>query len=159
MPRRAAVQAYLIPACVRASAAGLRMLCSHVRPACGGTLSRVSAASLRPYLIPKSRDPQRQRPRPPPGDSPGLVLCFPNPLRICPSLWRRGISPPSQMSRLLVMSMEPCAAWRLRRFEKFFAAKDPFDVMCQCGLLKYHHPKTKKNKNKNTRKDWSLLLS
>ena len=28
------------------------MLCSHVRPACGGTLSRVSAASLRPYLIP-----------------------------------------------------------------------------------------------------------
>ena len=35
------------------------------------------------------------------------------------------------------MSMEPCAAWRLRRFEKFFAAKDPFDVMCQCGLLKY----------------------
>ena len=38
--------------------------------------------------------------------------------RICPSLWRRGISPPSQMSRLLVMSMEPCAAWRLRRFEK-----------------------------------------
>jgi hypothetical protein len=55
--------------------------------------------------------------------------------------------------------MEPCAAWRLRRFEKFFAAKNPFDVMCQCGLLKYHHPKTKKNKNKNTRKDWSLLLS
>jgi len=63
------------------------------------------------------------------------------------------------MSRLLVMSMEPCAAWRLRRFEKFFAAKDPFDVMCQCGLLKYHDPKTKKNKNKNTRKDWSLFLS
>ena len=55
--------------------------------------------------------------------------------------------------------MEPCAAWRLRRFEKFFAAKDPFDVMCQCGLLKYHDPKTKKNKNKNTRKDWSLLVS
>ena len=27
-------------------------MCSHVRPACGGTLSRVSAASLRPYLIP-----------------------------------------------------------------------------------------------------------
>ena len=46
------------------------------------------------------------------------------------------------------MSMEPCAAWRLRRFEKFFAAKDPFDVMCQCGLLKYHDPKTKKNKIK-----------
>ena len=36
----------------RLYAAGLRMLCSHVRPACGGTLSRVSAASLRPYLIP-----------------------------------------------------------------------------------------------------------
>jgi hypothetical protein len=31
--------------------------------------------------------------------------------------------------------------------------------MCQCGLLKYHDPKTKKNKNKNTRKDWSLFLS
>ena len=28
----------------------------------------------------------------------------------------------------------------------FFAAKDPFDVMCQCGLLKYHGPKTKKKK-------------
>ena len=27
------------------------------------------------------------------------------------------------------MSMEPCAAWRLRRFEKFFAAKDPYDVI------------------------------
>ena len=39
------------------------------------------------------------------------------------------LRPPSQMSRLLVMSMEPCAAWRLRRFEKF-AAKDPFDAMC-----------------------------
>ena len=64
---------------------------------------------------------------------------------ICPSLWWRGISPPSQMSRLLVMSMEPCAAWRLRRFEKFFAAKDPFDVMC-------HHPKNKKNKNKKNKK-------
>jgi len=63
------------------------------------------------------------------------------------------------MSRLLVMSVEPCAAWRLRRFEKLFAAKDPFDVMCQCGLLEYHDPKTKKNKNKNTRKDWSLFLS
>ena len=31
--------------------------------------------------------------------------------------------------------------------------------MCQCGLLKYHDPKTKKNKNKNTRKDWYLFLS
>jgi hypothetical protein len=33
----------------------------------------------------------------------------------------------------------------------FFPAKDPFDVMCQCGLLKYHdHTKNKKqNKNKN----------
>ena len=41
----------------------------------------------------------------------------------------------------------------------FFAAKGPFDVMCQCGLLKYHDPKTKKNKNKNTRKDWSLFFS
>ena len=56
---------------------------------------------------------------------------------------------PSQMSRLLVMSMEPCAAWRLRRFEKFFAAKDPFDVMCQCGLLKYHDP-TKNKKVKSS---------
>ena len=45
-----------------------------------------------------------------------------------------------------MMSMEPCAAQRLRRFEKFFASKVPFDVMCQCGLLKYHDPKTKKNK-------------
>ena len=67
--------------------------------------------------------------------------------RIYPSLWRRGISPPSQMSRLLVMSMEPCAAWRLRRFESFFC-EYPFDVMCQCGLLKYHHPKTKRIKIK-----------
>ena len=61
-----------------------------------------------------------------------------------------------------MMSMEPCAAWRLRRFEKFFVAKDPFDVMCQCGLLKYHDPKTKKNKNKKYKKkggDWSLFLS
>ena len=39
-------------------------------------------------------------------------------------------------------------AKRLRRFEilKIFAAEDPFDFMCQCGLLKYHDPKTKKNK-------------
>ena len=52
-------------------------------------------------------------------------------------------------------------AKRLRRFEilKIFAAEDPFDFMCQCGLLKYHDPKTKKNKNKNTRKDWSHFLS
>ena len=28
-----------------------------------------------------------------------------------------------------------------------------------CRLLKYHDPKAKKNKNKNTRKDWSLFLS
>jgi hypothetical protein len=34
-----------------------------------------------------------------------------------------------------------------------------FSKFLLCGLLKYHHPKTKKNKNKNTRKDWSLLLS
>ncbi len=46
--------------------------------------------------------------------------------RICPSLWRWGISPPSQMPRLLVMSMEPCAAWRLRRFEKFFCCERSF---------------------------------
>ena len=38
----------------------------------------------------------------------------------------------------------------LKSFFAFFAAKDPFDVMCQCGLLTYHDPKTKKNKNKNT---------
>jgi len=34
----------------------------------------------------------------------------------------------------------------LKSFFAFFAAKDPFDVMCQCGLLKYHGPKTKKKK-------------
>ncbi len=45
------------------------------------------------------------------------------------------------------MSMEPCAAWRLRRFEKFFCCERSFrNVMCQYGLLKYHDPKTKKNK-------------
>jgi hypothetical protein len=38
-----------------------------------------------------------------------------------------------------------------------FASKYPFDVMCQCGLLKYHDPKTKKNKNENTRKDKGLV--
>ena len=37
--------------------------------------------------------------------------------------------------------------------KSFFAAKDPFDAMCQSGLLKYYDPKTKKNKNKNTRKE------
>ena len=45
----------------------------------------------------------------------------------------------------------------LKSFFAFFAAKDPFDVMCQCGLLKYHDPKTKKNKNENTRKDKGLV--
>ena len=52
-------------------------------------------------------------------------------------------------------------AKRLRRFEilKIFAAEDPFDFMCQCGLLKYHDPKTKKNKNKITKKKGGGLVS
>jgi hypothetical protein len=64
--------------------------------------------------------------------------------RMCPSLWRWGISPPSQqMSRLLVMSMEPCAAWRLRRFERLFAAKDLLSMSCvnaACSSPKIPNP-------------------
>jgi hypothetical protein len=43
----------------------------------------------------------------------------------------------------------------------FFPAKDPFDVMCQCGLLKYHdHTKNKKqNKNKNKNKKGLVSFS
>ena len=45
-----------------------------------------------------------------------------------------GQSTVSNVQAAFVMSIvEPCAAWRLRRFEilKIFAAENPFDVMCQ----------------------------
>ena len=49
--------------------------------------------------------------------------------RTCPSLWRLGVSRPSQMSRLLVISMEPCAAWRLCRF-KHFPLRKILSMLC-----------------------------
>jgi len=61
----------------------------------------------------------------------------------------------------------------LKSFFAFFAAKDPFDVMCQCGLLKYQVPWSKNQKEENysttkrikikiqerTGRYWSLFLS
>ena len=65
--------------------------------------------------------------------------------------------------------LAPSPSVVLKSIFAFFAAKDSFDVMCQCGLLKYHDPKAKKNLKKNTvykkykkyKKggDWSLFLS
>ena len=61
---------------------------------------------------------------------------------------RLGISQPSQMRRLLVMSMEPCAVWRLRRFGVCFklelelavAIKHYLSLITLTTLLLYRCP-------------------